>query len=257
MLEDWDEWRGQEVAGFIAGSCGLPQYAAAAERNFSGRYLKTLAADGSSKGLSRAGIYDYDDQRVIIRQVRALASGQLGRGTSGRTLPSSSLQRLPNEKKLLGLSSCKAIKSEISLGAAAKCRPARRPPITPTAQSLRCSTSTGSLVEDFSQMRRQTPTPYDPDNLGETTEDGGALPAAAIDAGQLFAILGGAKAQLRKSSSTPSLRVSGSLLREQIGLESHRVKDPVPEARPDTAQAKRALLSAVQEGSLKADGEPQ
>jgi len=74
-VEDWGSWTGQDVANFVSECCGLPQYDAALRQNLTGQKLRQLAATGLlSKGLSRAGICDYEHQCRI-----AAAVGQLWR----------------------------------------------------------------------------------------------------------------------------------------------------------------------------------
>jgi len=64
------------VAEFISKECKLPQYARAAEMNLTGASLKELAAHGFlGKGLTRAGIRDFDHVRRILSAVQALEGG--------------------------------------------------------------------------------------------------------------------------------------------------------------------------------------
>ncbi|CAJ1334840.1 unnamed protein product, partial [Effrenium voratum] len=67
------EGAGEQAAAFVAELCGLPQYAATAERNLSLQALQALKSQGFlSKGLSRAGICDWQHQKRIGAELQSL-----------------------------------------------------------------------------------------------------------------------------------------------------------------------------------------
>lgn len=69
----WREWSPSEVAFFISTFCELPQYATAIGQNLSGQALQRLsAANMLTKGLSRAGVCDYNHQQLIAVAVEKL-----------------------------------------------------------------------------------------------------------------------------------------------------------------------------------------
>eukprot|EP00928_Gymnodinium_smaydae_P000677 TRINITY_DN10261_c0_g1_i1.p1 TRINITY_DN10261_c0_g1~~TRINITY_DN10261_c0_g1_i1.p1 ORF type:complete len:290 (+),score=59.11 TRINITY_DN10261_c0_g1_i1:85-954(+) len=77
----WQSWGGRDVAQFLTLCCGLPQYAATAERNLSGRRLAELDAAGCLRsGLIRAGIADFDHLRLVAAALRGLRRDAAGLG---------------------------------------------------------------------------------------------------------------------------------------------------------------------------------
>eukprot|EP00913_Durusdinium_trenchii_P035769 g33470.t1 len=68
-----EPWQGEEAATFVADLCELPQYAETAMRNFSLIGLRDLRKQGFlSKGLSRAGICDWQHQKRIATELISL-----------------------------------------------------------------------------------------------------------------------------------------------------------------------------------------
>ncbi|CAJ1390942.1 unnamed protein product [Effrenium voratum] len=83
--------QGEQAAAFVAELCGLPQYAATAERNLSLQALQALKSQGFlSKGLSRAGICDWQHQKRIGAELQSLED-------SGKSLEGLTLRRSASE----------------------------------------------------------------------------------------------------------------------------------------------------------------
>jgi len=72
-FQQWQQWKGAEVASFICTICDLPQYRTVIRQNLTGRSLLQLAtAQMLNKGLALAGICDVDHQRSIAGAVAML-----------------------------------------------------------------------------------------------------------------------------------------------------------------------------------------
>lgn len=105
-----EPWQGNEAAVFVAELCELlltvnrgfgfrlrPEYAATAQRNFSLVGLRELKQQGFlSKGLSRAGICDFQHQKRIEKELLGLEQAAGGR----RLLQSSSEPVLKAQRSL-------------------------------------------------------------------------------------------------------------------------------------------------------------
>lgn len=76
LAATWPTWDGRDSAHFVSSLCGLPQYGKCAVQNLTGVHLKDLHASGFiSKGLSRAGIQDFDHLKRIGGVIQRLERG--------------------------------------------------------------------------------------------------------------------------------------------------------------------------------------
>eukprot|EP00439_Symbiodinium_sp_Y106_P056214 s148_g7.t2 len=162
-------WQGDEAATFVAELCELPQYAATANRNFSLSSLRQLKRQGFlSKGLSRAGICDWQHQKRIDAELGDLEKA-LPTGMEGRVLARSA--SAPNAvlgaDAVLRKNHVRQPGPPISVQRNARlvCPSnmiMRSPPLTSTAKSmLKASTSVGCLAPDgYRSRERISPTPY-------------------------------------------------------------------------------------------------
>ncbi|OLP75420.1 hypothetical protein AK812_SmicGene44780, partial [Symbiodinium microadriaticum] len=162
-------WQGDEAATFVAELCELPQYAATANRNFSLSSLRQLKRQGFlSKGLSRAGICDWQHQKRIDAELGDLEKA-LPAGMEGRVLARSA--SAPNAvlgaDAVLRKNHVRQPGPPISVQRNARlvCPSnmiMRSPPLTSTAKSmLKASTSVGCLAPDgYRSSERISPNPY-------------------------------------------------------------------------------------------------
>ncbi|CAE7620271.1 unnamed protein product [Symbiodinium natans] len=162
-------WQGDEAATFLAELCELPQYAATANRNFSLSSLRQLKRQGFlSKGLSRAGICDWQHQKRIDAELGDLEKA-LPPDMEGRVLARSA--SAPNAvlgaDAVLRKNHVRQPGPPISVQRNARlvCTSnmiMRSPPLTSTAKSmLKPSTSLGCLAPGgHRSSERSSPTPY-------------------------------------------------------------------------------------------------
>eukprot|EP00435_Cladocopium_sp_Y103_P038155 s1821_g10.t1 len=166
-----EPWQGEEAAIFIADLCELPQYAATAQRNFSLIGLRDLKKQGFlSKGLSRAGICDFQHQKRIEGELRSLEQSM-----SPELLEGQVLSRSASEPSVL-LRAQQSLQShvrkpgpqpKIQRNAFLICHgdmstKIRSPPLTSTAKAmLRPCCSVGCLAATEHKSReRMSPSPY-------------------------------------------------------------------------------------------------
>lgn len=167
----WREWSGSEVAFFISTFCELPQYATAIGQNITGPALERLYASKMlAKGLSRAGVCDFEHQRIIAKAVKKLdrstpddLTGELIERMEGHNLRwrMGHHVKRPNAPKKKGRPR-RQIEVDLRLWDAEALNSDKNRAPTPTVEGMRRPASAAS---DVDSSRRHTPRPWN-DNAG-------------------------------------------------------------------------------------------
>ena len=165
-----EPWQGEEAATFIADLCELPQYAATAHRNFSLGGLRELKKQGFlSKGLSRAGICDWQHQKRIETELKSLEQSMGEELMEGQVLSHSASDpvvlraqqsmethvRKPGPQPKLQRNASLICRGDMSTKI-------RSPALTSTAKALlRPCASLGCLgPKEHKSIERKSPSPY-------------------------------------------------------------------------------------------------